>query len=358
MTNGQGNGWTPPQGGGNWGNPAQPPQQPQQQPQQQQYQPPQQPPPQHPQQGHYQSQQQPQQQPPQQPPQQQYQQPAGFAQPQQPPMQGGMPGQPPNFQQDPFAGLNSGDTSERHPFLNAGFAYKLRIHRIHFRPARSGKALYIIEADVLETNDPGLPPGTRTSSFIDMSNADMRGANIARFVSALFGWNPSSLPKNSDQAPWPDAQTGQHRTWTDYAHESVADTNPWGGRDIGCRTEMNAKRTFTNHNWAPFAETDIPVLAASFPQQQPMQQQPQQQPMQQPQQQPMQQPQQQQYQAPPTPPQQTPQQAGYPAQQPQQPQQAAYPAQQPQQTQQAPQQQAPQQQAGGPPNAGGWGQTQ
>jgi hypothetical protein len=348
MTNGQGNGWTPPQQGGAWGNPAQPPQQPQAQPQQ-------------PQQPQYQ-------QPPQQPPgyAQPQQPPPGYAQPQpppgyaQPPQQGmPMPGQmpmgnpaQPDFNTNPFAGLNSGESTNRHPYLNAGFAYKLRIHAIRLKPQRQGgKLLYIIEHDILDTNDPALPAGTRASSMIDMSNINMRGINMAKFVAAVHGVDPGTLPQNSEQAPWQDAVTGTQRTWTEYATESVHDTNPWTGREVGCVTAPSmtqANKPFTVHNWCPIEGMDIPVAAASFPQAPPPQPQQAPQGYQQPQQ-PQQAPQG--YQQPQQPPAPTPQQQGHPT--PQQPPQLA-----PGQPQPQPQPQQPQQpQQGGPPNQGGsWGQ--
>jgi hypothetical protein len=327
------NGWQPP-GGGNWGQQAQPPPQQPQQPQQGGY-------PQQQQQGGY----------PQQPQ-------GGY--PQQP--QGGYPGQP-NFNTDPFAGLNSGEPIERHPYLNPGYAYKLRIHAIRMKPQRQGgKLLYIIEHDILETNDPQLPAGSRASSMIDMSNINMRGINMAKFVSAVHGVDPGSIPQNSTVAPWQDAATGQQREWSDYARESIHDTNPWAGREVGCRTEATTtqgNKPFTVHNWCPIDDLEIPVAAAAFPAQPPQQPQQAWQPQQ------PHQPQQPQG-APqggyaPQQPQQAPQGAPQGGYAPQQPQQGGYAPQQPQQGGHAPQQ-APQgapqggYPQGGPPNqGGGWG---
>jgi hypothetical protein len=200
----------------------------------------------------------------------------------------GMPPQQQNYQNNPFQGLTSGDPSAtRHPFLKDG-SYKLALHAVKFVQSRGGKALYIIESDITASNNPLSPVGMRVSSFIDMSNMDTRGRHIASFVTATHGYDPSTLPKDSPNAPWADPQTSQQMPWDYYAMQSVHDTNPWQGREVGVHVQTiktQAGRDFSLHTWVPIQSMGELVAAAqpvpeAAPQQQeaPQQQPPQQQP--------------------------------------------------------------------------------
>ncbi len=198
------------------------------------------------------------------------QQPQGMpvpgAQPQQMPQQ--QPGfgapQQPNYGANPFAGITSGDPSAaRHPFLEDG-AYMLKVHAVKFKQSRAGKMLYIIETDVMASNNPMRPVGLRVSSFIDMSNMDTRGRHIAGFTAAIYGVDPESLPKESPNAPWVDQQTGQAMAWSHYAEMSIHDSNPWQGIELGCHVQTvptNAGGTFSLHTWVPAGKMVIPAAA-------------------------------------------------------------------------------------------------
>jgi hypothetical protein len=161
-----------------------------------------------------------------------------------------------NFAANPFAGLTSGDqTAVRNPYLEEG-DYKLKVEGIKFKPARSGKMLYIIEVEIVESNNPNRPPGMRCACFIDMSNRDLAGRHLAGFITAVHGFDPMKLPKDMPTAPWVEPATGRQMQWGEYAAYSIQDSNPWAGRPVGCRVTTIEKKDgddFSLHTWSPAA---------------------------------------------------------------------------------------------------------
>lgn len=175
------------------------------------------------------------------------------------------------YSNNPFAGMTSGDQSigVRYPYLEDG-DYKLKIHKAVVR-GRS-KPFYIIEHEVIESNVPSRPPGMRCCSFIDLSNKDMRGKNVTGFLCAVFGVDPTQLPKDSAVAPWVDQNAGRNVEWAEYANWSVQENNPLAGAQVGCRvqtTQTQAGDDFSVHNWTPLAMMTIgPVVQPRAPRQQ------------------------------------------------------------------------------------------
>jgi hypothetical protein len=159
--------------------------------------------------------------------------------------------------------MTSGDASaQRLPYLLDG-AFKLRITGIKFKPARTGKQLYFIETEILESNNAQRPVGMRVSSCIDLSNVDMRGPNMSQFIAAVHGFDPSQLQRDSTVAPWADPQTRQPMPWGHYGKESLHESNPWAGREVGVYVETIAKQSdgkpFARHTWVPAARMSVPA---------------------------------------------------------------------------------------------------
>jgi hypothetical protein len=193
-----------------------------------------------------------------------YPPPQGYA-----PQQGGYPapqqgyGQP-NYGADPLAGLHltSGDPTmggERLPYLEAG-DHILKIHKIEYKPTRGGrgkaaKNFVITTVEIVQTNTPeDHPIGARFTAWLDMSNTDMRGINVAKLLSAANNVDPASIPKDSPVAPWTDA-SGQQPTWTRLLQEACdPQAQPYRDRYIASHsysTETQAGGDFTVHDWKP-----------------------------------------------------------------------------------------------------------
>lgn len=176
------------------------------------------------------------------------------------------------YGQNPFAGITSGDQAggARYPFLGGDKGdplngdYKLSIHQIVIR-GRS-KPNYIVEVDILESNQPQRPAGMRCVCFIDIHNADTRGKHLCGLICAIYGYDPLTLPKDSAVAPWTDLINGQQVNvpWDQYIQWSCSDQNPFANRKVGCtvRTIETAQgNDFSLHNWKPFDTMIIPAAA-------------------------------------------------------------------------------------------------
>lgn len=167
-----------------------------------------------------------------------------------------------NFRANPFEGMTSGDQSvgERLPFLDDG-DYKLRIQKTVIRGR--DKPYFISELEILDSNVPTRPKGMRCVSFVaDLTNASMRGKNIAGYITAVFGFDPAQLPKDSVVAPWIDPSAGRNVSWGEYAPWVAGEENPFAGREVGCRVRtiltQETKSEFSQHIWVPIQMMVIP----------------------------------------------------------------------------------------------------
>ena len=217
-------------------------------------------------------------------PQQPQQPPPGYPQQsQQPPLgYGAAPGYPqqpgygapaaPNFEANPFGDMNSGEQIRSLPFLGTDGVdgppiegdYKLNLRLVKYKNLRSGGKAIIVEADILESNQPQRPAGTAASVFL-MQGQDMSGINTTAFIAAVFGVDPVKLPKNSLAAPWVDPRAGRSLTWTEYAMESIRDDNPWKDRKVACSVVATTKKNgdpFSRHDWQPYDTMVIRERAA------------------------------------------------------------------------------------------------
>lgn len=152
-----------------------------------------------------------------------------------------------------FEGLNTGDPSfgARHPFLLEG-DYKLNIESVSLRGRQ--KPLFVIEASILESSNPERPVGMICACFIDMSNRDTRGKHVTGFIAAVYGTEPTSLPKDSTTTPW------DNQPWSSYASWITSEQNPFKGKQVGCRVNVvktKAADDFSLHTWVPFASMKV-----------------------------------------------------------------------------------------------------
>lgn len=244
-------GWQPPQSGQNFGQPAQPPQQQQQYPMQQHQQAP--------------------------PVAAGTQMPPGMPQPDpqqgmpQPGQQMGM-GMPDNS--NPFQGMTSGDQSggARYPFLGSSGKgddavsfngdYKLKIVGLKFKRTRqSNKPNYIVEAEIMESNQPERPPGMICSIFIDLGNPDTGFRHLAAFLASVYGYEPTKLPKDSQTAPWNDEATGHPAEWMATAMRSIQADQPFVGHEVGCHVTqiiLGNGKPWSLHTWVPISALTVP----------------------------------------------------------------------------------------------------
>lgn len=197
---------------------------------------------------------------------------------------------------NPFEGMTSGDQSggARHPYLGGGGKgaesingdYKLKIVGVKFIKARSsGKPQYIIEVQILESNQAERTVGMTCSIFINLGNRDTGFKHLAAFLASVYGYEPSTLPKDSQLSPW-------GMPWMDVAQQSIQPDQPITGQEIGCHVTQiitGDGNPWTLHTFTPAASMVIPptpppllMSGVQAPMQQ-LQQPPMQQQLQQPQ---------------------------------------------------------------------------
>ena len=193
---------------------------------------------------------------PQQPAPQQWQQPQG--QPQGQPQQRWQPSQQWQAPEDPFGNLdNASPSGQRGEFFEAG-NYHIRISATTIVEARSGKNFYTIESDIIASDNPGMPPGTRATAMIDLTNKDMRDKNMMTFLAAAMGYDPALFPKG--------AMPPNGGTWTSLAHETLGPRRPLVGLEMAVRAITRTKRDntgeYTDLGWLPKAALQIGPMRA------------------------------------------------------------------------------------------------
>lgn len=240
--------WSPPMTAPQqWAQPAQPQQAPQQAPQQpqpQQWAQPQQP------------QQAPQWAPPAQPQYQQAPQGGQWA-PQQPPQQnwGGQ-----QQAEDPFAGLDTAmPEGQRGEFFEEG-SFHIRIEKVTVIQSRKNKQLYTIECEVIQSDCPEQPAGTRCTGMVDLSNRDMRDKNLLTFLSACMGYDPGTFARGT--------LPPVGGSWSNLARMTVGADQPLRGRELAVRVvarETRAGGEFTDLGWLPKHMLAIGAMRAPKP---------------------------------------------------------------------------------------------
>lgn len=169
-------------------------------------------------------------------------------------------------QYNPLSGMTSGDQTfgARRPYLLDG-DFNLEIERCVIRGR--GEPSYLIEVTVLESNVPERPPGTQCVIFIDINNVDTRGKHLCAFIASAYGYEPTSLPKDSQVTPWDGQQ------WSGYAMWAASEQNPFAKKRLFCNVQTISTRAgspWTMHTFSPYGAKPIGVrmFGPAFGQQQ------------------------------------------------------------------------------------------
>ena len=177
-------------------------------------------------------------------PQQPYGQNPYSAMPQQP--RGG--GRPPT---DPLAGFDDADpTGSRLPHFNADRRYFLENTRVEFFQGRNDDFINL-EFNILESDDPMLPPGRAAKYMIKMGQ-DMSMPNFKSVLGALLGY----ATKDEIVANVPES----------VGRAALSDQQPMKGKRTYLNTTSTTTRQgkpFTVHNWTPASAATNTVPMAS-----------------------------------------------------------------------------------------------
>ena len=196
------------------------------------------------------------------PPQQQYapMQPQQYApapqQYSQPPQQNWGGGQ----EEDPFGGLDTAmPEGQRGEFFEEG-SFHIRIDKTTMIKSRKGKTLYTIETEVIASDCPEQPAGTRCTAMIDMSNRDMRDKNLLNFLAAVMGYDPGTFARGT--------LPPVGGSWSNLARLTLGNDQPLRGRELAVRVVTRDTRgggEFNDLGWLPKHMLAIGAMRAPKP---------------------------------------------------------------------------------------------
>ena len=153
-------------------------------------------------------------------------------------------------QNDPFNAIDGADaTGQRNPYLLRG-QYLLRIVQCKSFESRQRKLFYLVELDVVQSDNHDRPEGMRVSWMTNLG-LDMGPINVKRFLGAAMGMDPSD-PKVNQEIN------------SDVARMSVDDTQPLHGTLIYAQCSditTKAGTPFLDVRWAPVAQGDAVAAA-------------------------------------------------------------------------------------------------
>lgn len=141
-----------------------------------------------------------------------------------------------------WGGIDTADVTtagNRLPYFLEG-RYKVRIDTCKAIVSRNGIAFFVVEATILESNNPERPAGSRCS-WLQKIQTDMGPVNIKKFVGAANGLDPASEEVNREVNQ-------------DVVEYVVSDDQPLAGTVMPLQcvlTETKAGNPFTIHNWEP-----------------------------------------------------------------------------------------------------------
>lgn len=151
-----------------------------------------------------------------------------------------------------FRGLDKAEvTGGSQYFLPGSYRVKVEAAKI-IQSKKSGSAFFVIECEVLESDNSERRPGTRCSQTIKMGEV-MSLPNVKKFIAAATGCDPTAKDVNERVCATFSDATGRRMSIEDVAEYVVSDENPLGEVEmvLNCY-EIETKRgtPFTKHDWA------------------------------------------------------------------------------------------------------------
>lgn len=133
--------------------------------------------------------------------------------------------------------------------------YRVRVAQVKAqRSQRSGKDFFVVECEILTSDNPERKAGSKASQVVDIGNV-MGPVNIKAFVAAASGHAPDSEGLNEALIETWGALTGTHLNVSQICERVVAADNPLEGVEINLEC-ANIKtrgtgKDFTKHFWSP-----------------------------------------------------------------------------------------------------------
>jgi len=153
-----------------------------------------------------------------------------------------------------FSGIKDASVSKSGQYFKPGH-YKVKIKAVKMTKSQAAPSqmFFIIETEVLESDNPDISPGSERSQVIDMSNV-MALPNVKAFVAAASGVEPTSETVNEEvEKYWSDLM-GEHISFDVLCDRLVSDSNPLEGLEMFLEciniVTKKEKKDFTKHMWS------------------------------------------------------------------------------------------------------------
>jgi len=122
--------------------------------------------------------------------------------------------------------------------------YEVEIQKVHTLVSRKREDLFIVEAKILESNNPDRAPGSSASWLVNFKQ-DAALGNIKGFIAACNGIDPADEVRVNDEVD------------EDVCEYVVSEENPLAGTRVKLEAVMKKTKSggdFTLHIWNPVAE--------------------------------------------------------------------------------------------------------
>jgi hypothetical protein len=143
-----------------------------------------------------------------------------------------------------FSGIGQAEVGQGGIYFLPG-QYLVEVIKVIAKQSRKGAMLYIIECEVIESNNAERPPGCKPAQIISMAY-DAAFRNIKEFIAACNGISPTRERERANNAVDEEAAT-----------YSVDESNPLGGTRLYLTcTEITTRsgNPFTLHQWEPYEQ--------------------------------------------------------------------------------------------------------
>lgn len=145
---------------------------------------------------------------------------------------------------------------QRGEFFEEG-AFHVRLEKVSMINSRKGKTLYTIECEVIASDNPDQPAGTRCTAMVDMTNRDMRDKNLLTFLAAVMGYDPGTFPRGT--------LPPVGGSWSNLARMTLGRDQPLRGRELAVRVvtrDTRAGGEFNDLGWLPKNLLNIGAMRA------------------------------------------------------------------------------------------------
>lgn len=143
---------------------------------------------------------------------------------------------------DPFAAIDTANArGQRNPYLLPG-QYHLRIDKCSSFESREGKLFWLVELEILSSDNPERPAGLQVSWMTNLRK-DMGPINVKRFLAAAMSIDPDSDAANTEIT-------------SDVARLAVSDDQPLHNLEIFAQCSAVTTREggdFLDVKWLPVA---------------------------------------------------------------------------------------------------------